>query len=234
MKKDSMIGRRLYAFLIDVLVFVMFTFLIDGLVSTPIINSTTDVKETFTTYRAHVDEYNEIMIEYGLASKDENGKLTYVQNPDKEKQDNFLKDPKIITLREVMPGEQNKLIVYFIVRVICSISAASFITFYIAPLCFRRGRTLGKFIAKLAIVDKDYSYITWYKLLLRYFISTITNIFLFILTMGIVPIILLIVTINQKDNQNIYDKLCKVYVIDGKVPSYIIKETQCEEEKVEQ
>jgi uncharacterized RDD family membrane protein YckC len=159
---------------------------------------------------------------------DANGNLVFNDKATQEQQNAFLADPEIIALREILPKESKTLIIHFVVRVIISMAITSFIVFYILPLCLRKGRTVGKLIAKLNIVNKDYSYITWYQLLLRYFISTITNIYLFVVSLGLLPVLHLVFTINQKEHQTLYDLAARVYVIDGKIPSYIIKETQIE------
>ena len=230
MKKESMIGRRLYAFVIDAFIFIALTFLIDGLVSTPINKAVTNIEQVYESFNVHNDRYNDLSVQYGIYFEDANGDLKFNEKVTPEQENAFFADPEVKELRTLLESESNELIVNFVVRVIISMTVTSFIVFYVVPLCIRRGRTVGKLIAKLNIVSKDYSYITWYKLLLRYLVSTITNIFLFIGTLGIVPLILLIVTINSKENQNIYDKLVKVYVIDGKIPANILKE-QTDEEK---
>lgn len=230
MKKESMIGRRLYAFVIDAFIFIALTFLIDGLVSTPINKAVTNIEQVYESFNIHNDRYNDLSVQYGIYFEDANGDLKFNEKVTAEQENAFFADPEVQELRTLLESESSELIINFVVRVIISMTVTSFIVFYVVPLCIRRGRTVGKLIAKLNIVSKDYSYITWYKLLLRYLVSTITNIFLFIGTLGIVPLILLIVTINSKENQNIYDKLVGVYVIDGKIPANILKE-QTDEEK---
>ena len=224
MKRDSMIGRRLYAFAIDIFVFIALAFLIDGVASTPIAKATTNIDQIYESFNANNDRYNDLSVEYGIYLKDGDGKLTFNDKATEIQQNNFLNDPEVKALREVIQKESFDLIVSFAVRVAISMFVAAFITFFVLPLCLRRGRTLGKLIAKLNIVSKDYSYITWYKLLLRFLISTITNIYLFVLTLGIVPLIILVITINQKENQSLYDLATRTYVIDGKIPAHILKE----------
>ena len=45
MKKESMIGRRLYAWIIDTLLFLVLLFFVDGLIATPIMNKTTNIEK---------------------------------------------------------------------------------------------------------------------------------------------------------------------------------------------
>ena len=232
MKKESMIGRRLYALVIDIFIFIALTFLIDGLVSTPINKATTNIDEIYATFQVNDKRYDELSVQYGIYLEGADGKLTFNENVTQEQQNDFLADPEVIQLRETLKEESMDLIVNFVVRVSLSMLVSSFIVFFVVPLCIRKGRTVGKLIAKLNIVSKDYSYIKWYQLLLRYFISTITNIYLFILTFGIVPLIILIVTINQKEHQAIYDLAARCYVIDGKIPAHILKETNETQEAI--
>ena len=65
-------------------------------------------------------------------------------------------------------------------------------------------------------------YIPFYLLILRQILAIIINVILGVFTIGIVPLINLLVCILQKDNKCIYDLICKTEVIDGKLPIEIV------------
>ena len=52
-KKESMVGRRLYAWFIDTLIIVVLVFLFDGLVSQPLMKEITDIDNVMTSYIAN-------------------------------------------------------------------------------------------------------------------------------------------------------------------------------------
>ena len=49
-------------------------------------------------------------------------------------------------------------------------------TYIFIPLILKRGRTVGKFIAKLALI-KNEMYAKWYEVILRYLLSIVFNIY---------------------------------------------------------
>ena len=77
MKKESMIGRRLYAFVIDAFIFIALTFLIDGLVSTPINKAVTNIEQVYESFNIHNDRYNDLSVQYGIYFEDANGDLKF-------------------------------------------------------------------------------------------------------------------------------------------------------------
>ena len=84
-----------------------------------------------------------------------------------------------------------------IVRLSLSILAVSLITYVILPLLFKQGRTLGKVIAKLSL-NKNNEYAKWYLVVIRYLLSIVFNVYLAIVSLGIIPLINLILAINHK------------------------------------
>jgi uncharacterized RDD family membrane protein YckC len=81
----------------------------------------------------------------------------------------------------------------------------------------KRGRTVGKFIAKLALI-KNEMYAKWYEVILRYLLSIVFNIYLAILSLGIIPLVNLVYAINQKGNKTLYDLILNITIEDNKVP----------------
>ena len=104
-----------------------------------------------------------------------------------------------------------------IIRISLSILAGSLITYIFIPLILKRGRTVGKFIAKLALI-KNEMYAKWYEVILRYLLSIVFNIYLAILSLGIIPLVNLVYAINQKDNKTLYDLILNITIEDNKVP----------------
>ena len=52
----------------------------------------------------------------------------------------------------------------------------------------------------------------------RYLLSIILNVYLTLFTIGIIPLVNLLVAIGQKDNKSINDLICQTKVVDNKIP----------------
>ena len=218
MKKESMIGRRLYAWIIDTILFLVIVFFIDGLISTPIMNKTTNIESVLDSYTINSDIYNDLQDEYELYIYDEKGNRIVNENISDEAISQFNKDERVIEVTEKLYSEQKQLVSTLVIRISLSILVSSSLVYLIIPLIFTKGRTLGKLVAKIVIINKNDEYITWYHLLARNGLNIIFNIYLAIITMGMMPIVNLVISIGQKDNKTIYDLICKTRVIDGSLP----------------
>lgn len=216
MKKESMIGRRLYAWIIDTFLFFALLFFVDGLISTPIMNKTTDIEKVLDSYVINSDIYNDLQDEYELYIYVDNERVLN-ESISEEKKQEFLNDSRVIEITNTLYYEQTILLKTMIVRLSLSILAVSLITYVILPLLFKRGRTLGKVIAKLSL-NKNNEYAKWYLVVLRYLLSIVFNVYLAIISLGIIPLINLVLAINQKENRAIYDMILGINVEDNKIP----------------
>ena len=197
MKKESMIGRRLYAWLIDTLLLLVFVFFIDGLVSTPIMNNNTDIEQVLDSYVINSDIYNDLQDEYGFYIYDVSGNRIVNEDISEEDINKFSNDERVIEITSKLYEEQKKLVITLGVRISLSILVASSLVYLLIPLIVGKGRTFGKLIAKVVLVNKNNDYAVWYQVLARYSLSIIFNIYLSIISLGIVPLINLIYAINQ-------------------------------------
>lgn len=223
MKKESMVGRRLYAWILDTLLLVILTFILDGLVSIPIINKVTNIEEVSASYLDNSKEFESIQDEYKIYIYDSNNNRVYNNQTTEEVKNAFLNDERIIKLKEELVLEQEYIVINFIERLSLSILFGSLIVYIIIPLILRNGKTIGKLGAKLNVISDNNEYASWYKIVIRYILSIICNIYLAIITLGIVPLISLLVSINHKDNKAIPDIISKTIVIDGKIPFEVMK-----------
>ena len=194
MKKESMIGRRLYAWIIDTFLLCILVFFIDGFISTPIMNNTTDIQNVVESYSNNSDIYSNLQDEYHFYYYDGNDNRIQNENITDEMKEAFLNDPRVIDITDKLYKEQGILLKTLIIKISLSIFVGAAIVYLVLPLFFKKGRTLGKLIAKLVLV-KNNNYISWYQGLLRNFLSIIFNIYLAIVTMGILPLINLIIAI---------------------------------------
>ena len=216
MKKESMIGRRLYAWIIDTFLLFVFVFFIDRLISTPIMEKTTNINEVLDSYIINSNEYNKLQDEYEIYIYEGENRVLNENLTDEERKE-YLNDERVIEITNKLYEEQKILLKTLIVRISLSILVGSLITYVIIPLLIKRGRTIGKLIAKLALV-KNETYAKWYEVILRYLLSIVFNIYLAIISLGIIPLINLIIAINNKDNKAIYDLFLNITIEDNKVP----------------
>jgi len=218
MKKEPMIGRRLYAWIIDIFMFLALVFFVDGLVATPVMNNTTDIQEVLDSYVINSKTFEDLQDEYEIYIYDEdNNRILNEEISDKQKEE-FAKDERVILVSNLLYSEQTILLKTMAIHISLSILVTSIFVYIVIPLLIGKGRTLGKLIAKLVLVNKNKEYSAWYQVVLRYFLSIIFNIYLAILSIGIIPLINLIVAIGNKNNQTVYDLITKVTVEDGKIP----------------
>ena len=216
MKNESMVGRRLYAWMIDALILFVLVFVFDLLVSTPLMNNVTEILEVKEEYIKLAKDYEVIQDEYGIYYYDSENNRIYNNEVTEEVKNKFLTDQRILDLNNRLVEKQNYIILNFIIKIAISLLLSSIIIYIIIPLSLSKGRTLGKLAAKLYVVNDDSSYAKWYKILIRYILNIIFNVYLALASLGIIPLISLIVSINQKQNKALPDLICKTIVVDSR------------------
>jgi uncharacterized RDD family membrane protein YckC len=216
MKNESMVGRRLYAWMIDALILFVLVFVFDWLVSTPLMNNVTEILEVKAEYIKLAKDYEVIQDEYGIYYYDSENNRIYNNEVTEEVKNKFLTDQRILDLNDRLVEKQNYIILNFVIKIAISLFLASIIIYIIIPLSLSKGRTLGKLAAKLYVVNDDSSYAKWYKILIRYILNIIFNVYLALASLGIIPLISLIISINQKQNKALPDLICKTIVVDSR------------------
>lgn len=216
MKNESMVGRRLYAWMIDALILFVLVFVFDWLVSTPLMNNVTEILEVKAEYIKLAKDYEVIQDEYGIYYYDSENNRIYNNEVTEEVKNKFLTDQRILDLNDRLVEKQNYIILNFIIKIAISLLLSSIIIYIIIPLSLSKGRTLGKLAAKLYVVNDDSSYAKWYKILIRYILNIIFNVYLALASLGIIPLISLIISINQKQNKALPDLICKTIVVDSR------------------
>lgn len=222
-KKEPMIGRRLISMMIDFLLLSIITFFFFGLIVHPLTTKVTNYNEVVATYQQLDKDYSAIQDEYGIYYYDENNKRVENTNVSEEIKQQFLNDERIVTLKDDIIASQQDILKFAIGEVSSSVFLGSLVVFIILPLCLRKGRTLGKMTMKLFVVDTKYNYIKWYVLIPRQLLYIILNIYLGIITLGIMPLVNLVVAILTRENQTIYDLICHSCIADGRIPLEVNK-----------
>ena len=217
MKKESMVGRRLYAWILDTILLFILVFLFDAFVSQPISSKVTNIDQITTSYVENSSRYEEIQDEYQIYIYDENNERIYNENVTEETKNNFLKDERILELNEILMKEQEQILSNYAGRLAISILVPSLVIYCGLPLILKKGKTFGRATAKLFVISNN-DYITWYKSLLRGLVTIVLDVYLGILSLGMLPLISLVCAILQKDNKTLVDLLCKTDVVDGKLP----------------
>lgn len=217
MRKESMIGRRLYALVLDTILLFIICFICDSVATIPIMNSLTNIQEVSSIYEDNSKEYEKIQDEYKIYVY-EDGKRVYNDNVSESVKKEFLNDSRILKLNEALLEGQQYILKNFIIRLCLTILLGSIIVYIIIPLILRNGRTIGKLFAKLYVINDNKSYCKWYKIILRYLVYIIFNVYLALISLGIIPLISLLIAINHKENKSITDIICKTLVVDGKIP----------------
>ena len=223
MKNESMVGRRLYAKIMDILLLFILVFLVDGFLSQPIFSKITNIEEIKDSYVTNSQTYNSIQDEYEIYIYDSEGNRKYNENVTTENKNVFLSDTRIITLNAILVEEQEQILLNFILRIVISIFIPAFLFYGIIPIFSKEGKTIGRLIAKLIVINNNGKPINWLHTLFRALVSIIINIYLAIITLGIVPLISLIVSIIIKDNRSLVDLVSGTKVIDGKLPYIYIE-----------
>lgn len=222
-KKEPMIGRRLIAMMIDFLLLSLIAFFCFGLIVHPLTTKVTNYNDVVENYQQLDKEYCSIQDEYGIYYYDENNKRVENVNVSEEVKQQFLNDERIVALKDDIIISQQDILKFAIGEISIAILLGSLVVFILLPLCLRKGRTLGKLTMKLFVVDTKYNYIKWYLLIPRQLLYIILNIYLGIITLGIMPLINLIVAILTRENQTIYDLICHSCIADGRIPLEVNK-----------
>lgn len=223
MKSESMVGRRLYAWIIDTILLFIIVFLFDGLVSQPISKKITNIEQIQTSYEDNSKVYESIQDEYNIYIYDENGNRLFNENIDEKVKEQFLNDQRIIDLNKVLVEEQETILTHLIVRMAISMSVPSLLVYCGLPLILGKGKTLGRLAGKLIVINDNETRVKWYKILLRGIITIILDVYLGLITMGILPLISLLIAVLTRDNKSLVDLICKTNVVNGNIP-YLYKE----------
>lgn len=222
-KKESLIGRRLIAMMVDWLLFTVIAFFCFGLIVHPVTTQVTDYNQIVVEYQQLDQDYCAIQDEYGIYYYDE--KEQRVENPavSEEVKQQFLNDARIVALKEDIIASQKRILAFAAGEIATAAFLGSVVVFLLLPLCLRYGRTLGKTAMKLFVVDTEYAYIKWYIFIPRQLLYIVFNVYFGILTLGIVPLLNLVVAILTRKNQTVYDLICRTCIADGRIPLEVNK-----------
>lgn len=214
---SSMIGRRLLANLVDILLLLMLFFFFYFVLFKPVMNDIYNISSHKENYTQCMNDYNAIRVDYGIISYDSASDIIYNTVSDDIK-NAFLNDSRVIELTKTIQSEAMYVFQYTMLGCLYSLLCSSFIAFILLPLCLRT-KTLGRLCMKLTLIKgKEKKMLPFYFVLLRGVTYIIVDVLLGILSLGIVPLIDLLVAILSKENQSIVDKLSNCRVVEGSIP----------------
>ena len=108
-----------------------------------------------------------------------------------------------------------RLTTYNMVDILISIGLGGIIYFIVIPLILNNGQTLGKKLLQLYVVSLNGDYhLTPMKLVCRSLFILIGEIFMIILTFGLIPLISLICSIFTNNKQSLHDLIVSTTVVD--------------------
>lgn len=108
-----------------------------------------------------------------------------------------------------------RLTTYNMVDILISIGLGGIIYFIVIPLILHNGQTLGKKLLQLYVVSLNGDYhLTPMKLVCRSLFILIGEIFMIILTFGLIPLISLICSIFTNNKQSLHDLIVSTTVVD--------------------
>ncbi len=214
---SSMIGRRLLANLVDILLLLMLFFFFYFVLFKPLMNNIYNISAHKENYITATNSYNTIREEYGIISFDSASDIIYNTVTDEIK-NAFLNDTRVIELTKTIQDEAMYVFKYTMLGCLYSLLCSSSIAFILLPLCLRT-KTLGRLCMKLTLIKgKEKKTLPFYLVILRGVIYIIIDVLLGILSLGIIPLIDLIVAVLSKENRSIVDKLSDCRVVEGSIP----------------
>lgn len=212
-RKKATYGSRMGAFIVDIFLIVILFFFFELAVCRTTIGNLSVVKENLATYNYYEGEFAKIQDEYEIYIYDEDGKRLYNEKLTEETKNAFETDERVIKIREEIDPYAKKVIAYATIEYSLALLLSSFIALFVIPLIAKEGRTLGKFLLKVAVRNKDDSDIKWHKLLLRWFVQLVLEIVIGLVTLLALPLISLVCTTFTKDNKSLVDLICGTKVV---------------------
>lgn len=212
-RKKATYGSRMGAFIVDIFLIVILFFFFELAVCRTTIGNLSVVKDNLATYNYYEGEFAKIQDEYEIYIYDEDGKRLYNEKLTEETKTAFESDERVVKIRaEIEPYAKN-VVTYATIEYAIALFLSSFIALFVIPLIAKEGRTLGKFLLKVAVRNADDSDIRWHKLLLRWFVQLVLEIVIGLVTLLAIPLISLVCTTFTKDNKSLVDLICKTKVI---------------------
>lgn len=212
-RKKATYGSRMGAFIVDIFLIVILFFFFELAVCRTTIGNLSVVKDNLATYNYYEGEFAKIQDEYEIYIYDEDGKRLYNEKLTEETKTAFESDERVVKIREEIEPYAKKVVTYATIEYAIALFLSSFIALFVIPLIAKEGRTLGKFLLKVAVRNADDSDIRWHKLLLRWFVQLVLEIVIGLVTLLAIPLISLVCTTFTKDNKSLVDLICKTKVI---------------------
>lgn len=214
---SSMIGRRLLANLVDILLLLILFFFFYFVLFKPVMNNIYNISSHKDNYTQCMNNYNSIREEYGIISFDSSSNIIYNTVTDDIK-NSFLNDSRVIDLTKTIQDEAMYVFKYTMLGCLYALLCSSFIAFILLPICLRT-KTLGRLCMKLTLIrGKEKKTLPIYFVLLRGVVYIVIDVMLGILSLGIIPLIDLLVAILSKENRSIVDRLSNCRVVEGSIP----------------
>jgi len=165
-KRTVKYSRRAGSALLNILIAVVFGFIIDFAFMHNVMQSAYHYSDIQKSYNTHINVYKAKQDEYGIFYYDSSSSRR--QNPDvtKEQIEAFSKDPVVIETAKALEYEDNQMTQCNVLTLAYDALIASFITIVFGDIMFGIGRSFGALLNKYKIEDEDGKKVKWYKMLL--------------------------------------------------------------------
>ncbi len=183
------LSKRLFVSFIDLIVVVFLAIALDFILVSPIIKNATDYNIIKQDYIILNEEYMKLQDEYGLYYYDSSSNRHLNEDATKEQIDLFLKDERVIELREIIPNLQDSLLKKDYLIIIIDYLIASFIFCLFGCFIGGIGVTPGHLLGRFRLKNDDLSSIKISRLFLYSFIKWIIFYILGLASIGVIPAI---------------------------------------------
>ena len=130
---------RIAALIVDLIIVLCIFVTIDILI-------TKNVANNVWQYDDKVSQYENYQIDYGIAYKDAEGNLIYVDDVENSTLEAFKSDESVWALAQDITTLQ-------IIQISFDLFVSEILVFFVLPLIFKNGQTLGKKLMRLGLVN---------------------------------------------------------------------------------
>lgn len=146
-------SKRLYASFVDFVFIVFLAIALDFILISPVVKNTMGYNEIKEEYVTLNEQYRDIQDEYGIYVYDSSSNRELNDDIPQEVIDDFLKDERVIKLKEIIPPLQEKLLTYDISILVTDYVVASLLGCLFANIMFGKGVSFGLLLAGIRMVD---------------------------------------------------------------------------------
>lgn len=202
---------RIAALIVDLIIVLCIFVTIDILI-------TKNVANNVWQYDDKVSQYENYQIDYGIAHKDAEGNLIYVDDVENSTLEAFKSDESVLALAQDITTLQ-------IIQISFDLFVSEILVFFVLPLIFKNGQTLGKKLMRLGLVNSKGLKVANWAVFARFIIGIYAvESIISVLTFSPVPLLLsFLIALFTKKKTALHDLIAGTRVID--IDKTIIFET---------